>query len=361
MTDLPQAFDFRAHQQAAIAAYLPRQVFYQDLSTAVRRIVEESLKIREIRIHSIEARAKAPASLGRKATTPSEVGPAQPKYPKPLEDITDLAAVRVIAFFPKTLAEIDQMIREEFIVVERTDKREDLVEEERFGYATIHYLVRVGMPRANLPEYERFREAVTEIQVRTILQHAWAEIEHDIQYKSASAIPTDIRRRFMALAGMLEIADREFQAIQDADRALTETARGRVEAGQLEEVEIAPNALKLYLDRKLGPDGRISEYSYEWTVRLLKKLGFKTLAQVNRCIAAYDDDRLSRVVSGSRQGQTTRFEYMLLAGMGDRFIQRHIFAGEPWYGTADRGHLKKIQDAQIAVGSYDPLVDQVAP
>jgi putative GTP pyrophosphokinase len=268
--------------------------------------------------------------------------------------------VRVIAFFPKTLVEIDQLIREEFIVVERTDKREDLVEEERFGYASIHYIVRIGVPRATLPEYERFGETTAEIQIRTILQHAWAEIEHDIQYKSASAIPSDIRRRFMALAGMLEIADREFQAVQDADRALTESARGRIQAGQLEGVEITPSAVKAYLDLKLGADGRISDYSYEWVVRLLKKLGFKTLAQVEKCIAEYDDDRLSRIVSESRQGQTTRFEYMLMAGMGDKFIQRHIFAGEPWYGAADRDRLTKMHDAQVAVRNYDPLMDQGA-
>jgi ppGpp synthetase/RelA/SpoT-type nucleotidyltranferase len=51
--------------------------------------------------------------------------------------------------------------------------------------------------------------------VRTILQHAWAEIEHDIQYKSARALPPALRRRLAALAGLLEIADREFQAIRD--------------------------------------------------------------------------------------------------------------------------------------------------
>src|SRR5438309_774277 len=80
-------------------------------------------------------------------------------------------------------------------------------------------------------------DSVAEIQVRTILQHSWAEIEHDIQYKSVSVIPAEIRRRFMSLAGMLEIADREFQAIQDADKRLTEEARASVEGGQLGKVE----------------------------------------------------------------------------------------------------------------------------
>ncbi len=81
--------------------------------------------------------------------------------------------------------------------------------------------MKLAPQRALLPEYERSADSITEIQVRTVLQHAWAEIEHDIQYKSASVIPAEIRRRFMSLAGMLEIADRESQAIQDADKRLS--------------------------------------------------------------------------------------------------------------------------------------------
>ena len=63
--------------------------------------------------------------------------------------------------------------------------------------------------------------------------HAWAEIEHDIQYKSTETIPRLIRRRFMSLAGMLEIADREFQAIQDEDQSVRQNARNAVESGAL--------------------------------------------------------------------------------------------------------------------------------
>ncbi|WP_441293061.1 hypothetical protein ACSRUE_06010 [Sorangium sp. KYC3313] len=116
--------------------------------------------------------------------------------------------------------------------------------------------------RTRLPEHGPFADTTAEIQARTILQHAWAEIEHDIQYKSTSVIPTEIRRRFMSIAGMLEIADREFQAIQDADRILTDEARSRVEEGQLDQVEVTPDSVKAFLDKRLGRDGRISDFSY---------------------------------------------------------------------------------------------------
>ncbi|MGE3482964.1 MAG: GTP pyrophosphokinase family protein, partial [Gammaproteobacteria bacterium] len=242
--------------------------------------------------------------------------------------------------------------------LDRSDKAEDLLEEERFGYQSVHYLVRLSAARAQLAEYERFAGAVTEVQVRTILQHAWAEIEHDIQYKSSAAIPRDIRRRFMALAGMLELADREFQAIQDQDAALNTAARRLIEQGKYSEVEITPTALKLYLDQQLGADGRMSEFSYDWTVRLLKRLGFRSLDQINQCISTYDDDKVSRLLAGARQGQVTRFEYLLLAGLGEKFIERHTFAGQPWFDATPKSQLKKLREAGVPVAIYDPLPAQ---
>jgi ppGpp synthetase/RelA/SpoT-type nucleotidyltranferase len=213
-----QPFDFRAHEHTAISEYLRRQSFYKDLSSVIARILDECLRKRQIKVHSVQHRAKEPESVGRKAATPSERDPNQPKYANPIIDITDLAGVRVITYFPGTLADIDTLLRDEFEIVERSDKSEELIAGERFGYQSIHYLVRVKPERTRLAEYDSFRNSIVEIQVRTILQHAWAEIEHDIQYKSATTIPSEIRRRFMALAGMLEIADREFQTIQNADQ-----------------------------------------------------------------------------------------------------------------------------------------------
>ncbi len=361
MTDPDKAFDFKSHEQAAVASYLERHSFYEGLASVVRRIVEESLTRRGIKVHSVQARAKDPASFGRKAAQPSDADPTKPNYPNPLDQITDLAGARVITFFPSTLQEIDRMLGEEFQIVERSDKGAELIEEDRFGYQSVHYLVRLTPQRSRLPEYEPFARSIVEIQVRTILQHAWAEIEHDIQYKSASVIPAEVRRRFMALAGMLEVADREFQTIQDMDKRLTVEARSRVEGGQLREVEITPDALNAFLDKKIGPDGRISDFSYNWTARLLKKLGFRTLDQVDKCIRDYDDDMLSRIAIGSRQGQTTRFEYMLLAGMGENYIRRHIFSTEPWYGKPDQERLERFRSQGVQVRDYDPMKEQAEP
>ncbi|MGO9242184.1 MAG: GTP pyrophosphokinase family protein [Bryobacteraceae bacterium] len=350
-------FDFQQHESTAVVKYLGVRGFYDAFALVVRRIIEEALNERKIKVQTVQARAKDAASFGKKAAQPSEDDPSRPKYHDPLKEITDMAGVRVITYFPGTVGDVDTLLQHEFEVREKANKGASLIEKDQFGYQSIHYLVSLSDQRAGLPEYQRFKGAVAEVQVRTILQHAWAEIEHDIQYKSSSVIPVEIRRRFMALAGLFEIADREFQAIQDADTRLTTEARSNVEAGELGKVEITPDALKAFLDRRLGPDGRMSEFSYDWTARMLRKLGFRTLQQVETCIRDYDHDDLSRLVAGSRQGQTTRFEYMLLAGMGENWLRSHPFAVEPWWAPRQQERLEKMRARGVKTRSYNPTSD----
>jgi len=347
-------FDFEKHRRIAIERYQKLRPLYADFANIVQSILKEALTSSGIKVASIEARAKDVTSFANKASEPSPVDPSKPKYKDPLNEITDLAGVRVITFFPKTVDEVDRVINAEFVLHGKSDKGDILKEQDRFGYQSVHYLVKLKPTRTSLPEYARFNGLVAEIQVRTILQHAWAEIEHDIQYKLLQTIPSSIRRRFISLAGLLEIADHEFQAIQDEDERLKQAARSSVQEGKLEIVEITSDALKAYLNRKLGSDGRMTPFSYEWTARLLRKMGFENFQEIDECIKNYDDDLVSHIVWGSRQGQLSRFETQLLAGMGEHYISRHPWAGQEWFVNRRREELTRLRQAGIAIGNYRP-------
>lgn len=350
-SETSEQIDLEEHARNAVAAYLPLRPFYADLSTAVSRILEECLKRHRIGVHSVQSRAKDPESFGRKASTPSEHNPDRPKYPEPLEEITDLSAVRIITYFNDDVDKIDTLIGDEFDVIERSDKGKALIEEDKFGYQSLHFLVNIRSERVALAEYARFSGVTVEVQVRTILQHAWAEIEHDIQYKSPGSIPSEIRRRFMALSGMLEVADREFQAIHDADKKLAENTKKAVQSGRLSQVEITPTALKAFLDKRMGPDGRMKSWSYEWTSRTLRTMGFKDLERLEAAISPYDDgNKLSMIAYGTRQGQLTRFELMLLAACGERYIQHHPWFSDDWFVKRERRHLAAFKKAGVQLG-----------
>lgn len=349
-------FDFAAHRQRAIDEYQPIRELYADYALAVYSVLKARLARDDVKVNSLEHRAKSVESLGEKAAKPTEEDPNRARYPSPVDDITDIAGVRVITHFLSTEQLVDQIIEEEFEVVEKSDRAAVLRQEERLGYQSVHYLVSLGENRQLLPEYGRFAGLVAEIQVRTVLQHAWAEIEHDIQYKARTALPGEIRRRFMTLAGLLEIGDREFQQVQEESQRLQVEAQASLAAGRLVDVEVTPAALKSYLDRRLGADGRMRDWSYQYEASLLRRLGFTNLQQLAEAIAQYDDDAVSRVAHGNRQGQLTRLDDVLLAAMGDEYVRRHPWAhgDDPWYKNLLLSRLARLQKAKVPLGSYTP-------
>jgi putative GTP pyrophosphokinase len=352
------AFDFDAHRRAAIDAYTGVRDVFERYATDVQKILRVALKAKGVQVLTVDCRAKTADSFGRKAASRSEADPTKPKYPKPLEDITDLAGVRVVAFYPSSIPTVCACIEEEFGIVERVDLRASMMAEDRFGYLSVHYIVRLTDKRTPLAEYGQYDGLRAEIQVRTILQHAWAEIEHGIQYKSTTTLPIEIHRRLLALAGLLEVADREFEGIRDADELVRRVAAASIAKGEpLDQVEITPDALRLYLDKRLGPDARMADYSYEYEAKRLRMLGFRTFAQVDECIKGRDDDAVSRIVAGGRQGQLSRFNYLIQAGMGDQYLNRLKIAqpstSESWWDYI-RGPVQRLRKANHPVGNYSP-------
>ena len=228
-SEVASKFDFIAHRAYAVAKYKEIRPLYQDFADIAKSILADILGAANIKYSSIEARAKEINKFGDKASKPSGLDSTKPKYLNPLEDITDMAGVRVITFLPQTVEDVCSLIKREFTVWERDDKAEKLISEGKFGYQSIHFLVKMHPDRTELPEYRRYKDLILEIQVRTILQHAWAEMEHDIQYKSTMEIPALFQRRFVALAGLLEIADREFQMLQDENERMRHQGKIKIE------------------------------------------------------------------------------------------------------------------------------------
>lgn len=172
-------------------------------------LIEDILVRNGINFHAVTARTKDRASLERKVFKPGS------SYHE-LRDITDLSGVRITTYFEDDVDRIVEIIEREFSVDRENsvDKRLRL-DPDRFGYLSAHHVVTLSKTRSELPEYSFFDGRKLEIQTRSILQHAWAEIEHDLGYKSEQEIPLKTRRRFSRLAGLLELADSEFLAIKD--------------------------------------------------------------------------------------------------------------------------------------------------
>ncbi|HZX04072.1 GTP pyrophosphokinase, partial [Kribbella sp.] len=201
----------RVHQQYVGGA--------RKLESLINELIGEEEGINYL---SATARAKDPESFLVKASKPHPDDPARPKYDDPLNQITDLVAARVITFLVEAVDRVCEVIEEEFEIVEHTDMGAHTRAQGVFGYASKHYLVRLNEHRRELPEYAVLKNLVMEIQVRTAVQHAWAEFEHDIRYKLD--IPPDRKpefdRRFLLAAALMELADNEFTEIDRLYREL---------------------------------------------------------------------------------------------------------------------------------------------
>jgi ppGpp synthetase/RelA/SpoT-type nucleotidyltranferase len=207
------AFDLAGHGLKAAAAYREVRDLFDECAQAVRSVLRSVLDEEKVKVQLVEARSKSITSFREKAELPAKEDANRPKYPEPLSDITDLAGIRVIVYLLDDREQVDNLIYREFDVLER---QEPVGRLGLGGYKSTHYLVKFKAPRTQLPEYERFAEVTVEIQVRTILQHGWAEIEHGISYKPDGPVGEEIRDRLLEIAGTLRMADREFQRI-DAD------------------------------------------------------------------------------------------------------------------------------------------------
>jgi hypothetical protein len=114
---------------------------------------------------------------------------------------------------------------------------------------SLQYVVQLDSVRKQQIEYKRLAELKCEIQIRTILQHAWAEIEHDLEYKSETN-PPEIRRRFAALSALLEIADREFEDIRRQEEELRKHVAASLSEDKLK-IPIDMVSLPEYLKNKM--------------------------------------------------------------------------------------------------------------
>lgn len=134
---------------------------------------------------------------------------------KPIDILTDFLGARIVVYFSAAVDQVAEIVERELQIdpVNSVDKRKQLNPNE-FGYMSLHYVATLKDDRTRLAEYASFDGVWFELQIRTVLQHAWAEIEHDLGYKPDNAIPPRFRRRFSRLAGMLEMADDEFVALR---------------------------------------------------------------------------------------------------------------------------------------------------
>ena len=188
---------------------------YDRLVSLVSLILKTAISHKNIKLHSMKQRVKNYNSFLEKVD--------RKKYKDPFAQCTDLAGSRLVCLFTSQIEEIKKIIEEEFDVIEVTNKK-STKKFDQFGYLSLHMLVKVPKQRLKHIEYADLNGLICEIQIRTILQEAWAEIEHYLNYKATKEEHhEELLRKIYSLAGMFEVADATFEDIHKGFSKLVET------------------------------------------------------------------------------------------------------------------------------------------
>jgi putative GTP pyrophosphokinase len=201
-----------------------------------------------IRIHRIDSRVKDKKSTQLKLARPSK-GPGD-TGPRTLDTLTDLLGLRIITYFTQDVDRVADIITPQFTIdnANSVDKRATL-DPDRFGYLSLHYVAELNPSLTGFPEYQRYHGIKFEIQIRSILQHAWAEIEHDLGYKTEEAVPHAARRKFAIAAGLLEEADDLFGNLRQALGRHQDETKATIEGGDsAEQILIDQDSLAAFVE-----------------------------------------------------------------------------------------------------------------
>lgn len=161
------------------------------------------------------------AVFGRAKTVESVRGKLlKKKYKNPSRDMTDQLGLRVVLAHAKDVDHAVSSISKRFSVLrtKSVDKRTALALRE-FGYRSVHLVCELPKAVVSGANLVSGAPRVCEIQVRSLLEHCWAEIEHGVVYKAGADLPKELKRQFASLAGALEVVEGGF------DRLLEETGR----------------------------------------------------------------------------------------------------------------------------------------
>jgi predicted RNase H-like nuclease/ppGpp synthetase/RelA/SpoT-type nucleotidyltranferase len=284
----------------------------EEYVTLVRGLLDDA----GINYLSVTGRAKSVASFAAKAQRTVD---GRPVFPDPLRDIADQIGLRVITYLHRDVAAVAGVLADEFTVLDDRDLGKETASQGRFGYASRH--LQIAVPPSGGPDVSdlvRARDA--QVQVRTVLQHAWAEFEHATRYKGSipAADVSELDRRFTLAAGLLEMADREFSAIHERLRATGSDRRvGRTgDAPRLDAEDLAN-----FLTERYAEAGWSRPDHYAWMAGLLLELGITSVDELASLLEAVDAEGITaRMGYRYPPGAVRRLDDALLDVYGPRYV-----------------------------------------
>jgi putative GTP pyrophosphokinase len=263
---------------------------YGDLANAIhselQRILDREGMERGKDYLFIDSRLKTRKSFLEKMYKPDKNG--NRKYINP-EQITDIAGARIVGYILSNVTILCELIERYFDI----DKNLSVTPpqrlgEDQMGYRSSNYIVHVDNRTLKMTKLsQRFNGFYFEVQVKTLLDFAWQEIQHDRVYKTSTQFPPEshIGRKFNLIAGLLEVADERFDTTSEEAKRYDKNLIDKIKSGELEGLEISPRSLRLYLEDFQDVPGFTPYFGVtDQVLDEINSMGITQISQLNQMI-----------------------------------------------------------------------------
>jgi putative GTP pyrophosphokinase len=221
-----------------------RRSTYEDFCQKAQTHIEECLRDEAIQIQSIQWRVKHPDKVRAKYNDPSKLK----KYNR-LDDLTDIAGLRVITYYETDVDLVRKLIEREFDIDPQHSEDKRIPDDpEKFTYHALHLIVSIPPKMLGDRAAKQFTGMRGEIQITSILRHAWAEIEHK-WYDLKGSFPAKVKRRFARLSALIEMADEEFVALRNEFEESKKSIGLMVQIGD-KEIPVDAQSLRAFIEQE---------------------------------------------------------------------------------------------------------------
>lgn len=213
------------------------------------------------------------------------------KYENPFEENEDFCGVRIVLYHLDDIDKVKEIIKKNYVIQNSENKTNNL-KPDQVGYRSDHLIIKIEESWCVTPNYKNLSDIKIEIQIRTVLMHAWAEIEHKLGYKSKTQIPEKLQRKLFLMSAKLEDADHQFQEIKyQAEEYKQKTIKDSQKAGKFVGNELNLNSLQALLTYYFPKEESHSEMesrlleeieAAEYSMEDLDKIAIKTKAIIEK-------------------------------------------------------------------------------
>jgi putative GTP pyrophosphokinase len=206
--DIRRRYEKRFNKLSTVAKTLQREIERQLRADKEVVLVQSRPK----GIDEFVAKALRPKDWPNRRRTRRDLKPSEVrKYAYPLEDIQDQIGCRVVVKSPRARTEVALLLARHFGHLEKGYKVDR--DPSRFGYSAHHVICPI--PPA-LRAKRRLQTEAFEIQVATLFQFAWSQMEHAVGYKPGKVLTREQRRNLAAAAALAETADLLFSRVRES-------------------------------------------------------------------------------------------------------------------------------------------------